>query len=509
MMFRPRVLLVDDEEATREALARVLCGKYVCETAPSVAGGLEKLRLLTFDVVIAEVHMDGVDGFVLLDWLKRERPTLPAILVSARGGIQEAVGAMKRGAFHYLTKPCDEAELVRGVDGAVAARRRCAANPTDGLGILPTQGPERANASLDARRTPIHAGMELVGSGPAMGTLLETIDMVAASSAPVLVTGESGSGKELVSRAIHARSPRCAGPFVAVNTSAIPAELLEAEVFGHVRGGFTGAAQTRKGLVTEASGGTLLLDEIGDMPLGLQAKILRVVQFGEVRPVGSDRAHHIDVRVIAATHRDVATLVREGRFREDLYFRLNVLPVVVPPLRERREDIPALALHLLAQARQRSPACPVRSIEPDALEILSAAPWPGNVRELASVIERLVVFGREESIAARHLSFLSKGAPSSPPPSPLSGLPAGAPWTLRRLTEAYTEQVLAETGGNKQRAAEILDVDLSTLYRWQRGGKSPRKRARNVAPHTDDEAGGRDTLPPGSRDTQMTRFVGG
>ena len=498
MTFRPQVLLVDDEETTREALGRVLRDKYDCEAVPSVAGGIERLRLLTFDVVIAEVHMAGMGGFELLDWLKRERPTLPALLVSAKGGIQEAVDAMRRGAFHYLTKPCDDAELVTVVDGAVAARRRCAADASDGLGVLSTQGPARANGSFDGRRTPIRAGMELVGSGPAMAALLETIDQVAASSAPVLVTGESGSGKELVSRAIHNRSARRTAPFVAVNTSAIPAELLEAEIFGHVRGGFTGAAQTRKGLVTEASGGTLLLDEIGDMPLGLQAKILRVLQLGEVRPIGSDRAHLVDVRVIAATHRDLAALVREGRFREDLYFRLNVLPVVVPALRERREDIPALALHLLAQARQRSLASPVRSFAPDALEVLSAAPWPGNVRELASVIERLVVFGREEKIEARHLSSLAQSPPSSPPPLLLSAMPTEALWTLRRLTEAYTEQVLAQTGGNKQRAAEILDVDLSTLYRWQRGGKSPRKRARETARDAADKRSSRDTVPPSS-----------
>jgi two-component system response regulator HydG len=296
-----------------------------------------------------------------------------------------------------------------------------------------------------------------------MRTLQTAIDFVARSSAPVLVTGETGAGKELVARAIHARSSRCGRPFVAVNMSAIPEDLLEAELFGHVRGAFTGAAQPRKGLFTEADGGTLLLDEIGDMSLALQVKLLRVLQSGDVRAVGSDRPHHVDVRVIAATHRDLPALVKEGRFREDLYFRLHVLPVFVPALRDHREDIPALAEYFLAEACQRAPLSPVRSIGPDALRALSDAPWPGNVRELASSIERAVVFGVDEMIDANQLSLLQSA--TSTPSWPF---PSHAPWTLRRLSRAYSEWVIAHTGGNKERAAEILGIDLSTLYRWQR-----------------------------------------
>jgi two-component system, NtrC family, response regulator HydG len=232
-----------------------------------------------------------------------------------------------------------------------------------------------------------------------------------------------------------------------------------------VRGGFTGAIQSRKGLLTEADGGTLLLDEIGDMPTTLQAKLLRVLQFGEVRPVGSDRAHHVDVRVIAATHRDLPALVHEGRFREDLYFRLNVLPVAVPPLRERREDIPALAAHFLAEACRRAPRSPVRSIDPDALRVLTESPWPGNVRELASVIERAVVFGTGESVTPHDLVEIptGSGATTTGP-----SFPSQARWSLRDLNRAYTDWILAQTGGNKDRAAEILGIDLSTLYRRQR-----------------------------------------
>jgi two-component system response regulator HydG len=243
----------------------------------------------------------------------------------------------------------------------------------------------------------------------------------------------------------------------------IPQELLEGELFGHARGGFTGAVQARKGLLTEADGGTLLLDEIGDMSFPLQAKLLRVLQFGDVRPVGSDRVHHVDVRVIASTHQDLPALIKEGRFREDLYFRLDVLSVHVPPLRERTEDIPALAAHFLAQACQRAPTSPVRSIGRDALLALAERSWPGNVRELASSLERAVVFGVDEMIDENQLSPAPKGAPVSGWP-----FPASAPWTLQRLSRAYADWVLAETGGEKQRAAEILGVDLSTLYRWQR-----------------------------------------
>ena len=266
----------------------------------------------------------------------------------------------------------------------------------------------------------------------------------------------------------RARDPRAERArqqaFVAVNTSAIPQELLEAELFGHARGAFTGAVQPRKGLLTEADGGTLLLDEIGDMPFGLQAKLLRVLQFGDVRPVGSDRTLHVDVRIIAATHRDLPALVQEGRFREDLYYRLNVLPVFVPPLRDRREDIPALAAHFLAKRARARPTSPVRSIGPDALRLLSEASWPGNVRELASCIERAVVFGVDETIESKHLSLVPR-APTAEGWT-FAGQP---PRTLRQLNRAYTRWVLEGAGGNKERAAAILGINLSTLYRWMRG----------------------------------------
>ncbi len=236
-----------------------------------------------------------------------------------------------------------------------------------------------------------------------------------------------------------------------------------------MRGGFTGAVQSRKGLLTEADGGTVLLDEIGDMSVGLQAKLLRVLQFGDVRPVGGDRGRLVDVRVIAATHRDLPSLVREGRFREDLYFRLNVLPIVVPPLRDRRQDIPALVAHFLAEACRRAPHSPVRSMSTEALLALTEAPWPGNVRELASAIERAVVFGADESIRVEDFSL--RTAATVAPAVPWS-FPSQEPSTLRDLSREYTAWVLVQTGGDKERAAKILGIDLSTLYRWQRVRKN-------------------------------------
>jgi two-component system response regulator HydG len=446
-----RVLIVEDDAEMRGALGGVFSADaHECELAANAMAALEIVNRQTLDVVISDVVMDGMSGLELLDRVKQTHPALPFIVITGAGAVQQAVDSIKRGAFEYLVKPCDADALRRIVASALDGRRHPG---------------ESARLSLP----PATVGKpELVGNGPAMRTLQTTIDFVARSSAPVLVTGETGAGKELVARAIHARSARCHQAFVAVNMSAIPQDLLEAELFGHVRGAFTGAAQARRGLFAEADGGTLLLDEIGDMSFTLQSKLLRVLQFGDVRPVGSERTHHVDVRVIAATHRNLEALVSEGRFREDLYFRLNVLPVFVPPLRHHKEDIPELATYFLAEACRRAPLSPVRSIGPDALRMLSDAPWPGNVRELASSIERAVVFGVDQMIDSNQLSPVRSGAIPSGAPTPAWPFPRDAPWTLMKLSRAYADWALAKTGGNKERAAEVLGIDVSTLYRWLR-----------------------------------------
>jgi two-component system response regulator HydG len=442
-----RILIVDDDLDMREALEGLFSAEgYACEAVPDASSALALVSRQTFDAVVSDVRMEGMDGLELLDNLNVSHPALPVVLLTGKGGVEQAVDAIKRGAFGYAVKPCKAGELERVVAQALEARR----HPDSTKAVRPSPPLDVADEG------------SLIGDGPAMKVLQTAIDFVARSSAPVLVTGETGVGKELVARAIHARSARAERPFVAVNTSAIPSELLEGELFGHARGGFTGAFQARKGLLTEADGGTLLLDEIGDMSFGLQAKLLRVLQFGDVRPVGSDRVHHVDVRVLASTHRDLLALVKEGRFREDLYFRLDVLSIHVPPLRDRPGDIPALAAHFLARARKRAPMSPVRSIGRDALQALAQRPWPGNVRELASAIERAVVFGVDEMIDMRRLSAPAAVTGATWPCA------AEAPWTLQQVSRAYTAWVLAQHDGDKQRAAEVLGIDLSTLYRWAR-----------------------------------------
>jgi two-component system response regulator HydG len=296
-----------------------------------------------------------------------------------------------------------------------------------------------------------------------MRQLAESIELVARSRTPVLILGETGTGKERVARAIHAGGARANEPFVAINTSAITEQLLESELFGHVRGAFTGATQSRRGLLMEAHGGTLLLDEIGDMPLMLQPKLLRVLQFGETRPVGSDRSGQVDVRILAATHRDLGLLVREGRFREDLRYRLNVIPLVIPPLRDRREDIIPLVGQFLQEARDRAPTSPVTSFSDEAMSMLTQAAWPGNVRELENTIERLVVLGRDSVVTASDLAF-----PQENPQVEASPAPEGTSYTLKQMNHLYLQQVLAQTKGDKAQAAKILNINLSTLYRWER-----------------------------------------
>jgi two-component system, NtrC family, response regulator HydG len=447
--MQTRVLVVDDDLEMRDALGAVFARDgRVCDVVASATAALDSIGRRRFDAVVCDVRMEGMSGLDLLERVKKIRPTLPVILMTGAGKLHDAVEAIKRGAFQYVTKPFDADALRAMVDEAVSI-----ASPDE------VDRSTRAGPPLTER-----FDSEIVGDGPAMRALQSSIDRVALSSAPVLVTGETGVGKELVARAIHARGERSGRAFVAVNTSAIQESLFESELFGHSRGSFTGALQARHGLITEADKGTLFLDEIGDMPIGMQAKLLRVLQFGEVRPVGSDRAHRVDVRVIAATHRDLPLLVREGRFREDLYFRLNVLPIAVPPLRAHRDDIPALARHFLSEACRRVSRTPVRSIGEEALRVLSSATWPGNVRELASAIERAVVFSSDETIGPEHLACTATGAPQTLAWPSIDG----TPWTMQRLNQAYAEWVLDQTGGNKRRAAEILGVDLSTLYRWRR-----------------------------------------
>ena len=419
---------------------------HLCEIASSSDRALIDIRKLVFDIAICNVQMEGQSKFELLKEIGLIQPSLPVIVGAAATSMQEAVAAARCGAFQYVQKPFDIEQLLDFIEQASRDTQR------DQRATIPVSKPVRA----------VPTG-SIVQASPSMRELVESIGLVARSNAAVLILGESGTGKERVARAIHAGSSRAKEPFIAVNSSAIPEQLLESEVFGHVRGAFTGATQARRGLLMEADGGTLLLDEIGDMPIALQPKLLRVLQFGETRPVGSDRIGHVDVRVIAATHRDLNLLVKEGRFREDLRYRLNVISLVVPPLRERREDILPLVAQFLQDARARTVASPVTTINDEALSMLMKAAWPGNVRELENTIERLVVLGREAIVTTNDLSFLKAQEPADSGP----GLES-SPLTLKQMNYRYLDRVLARTDGDKSRAAKILNINLSTLYRWER-----------------------------------------
>ncbi|HEX6240533.1 MAG TPA: sigma-54 dependent transcriptional regulator [Polyangiales bacterium] len=438
-----RVLIADDDAKGSQALSQSLIRHgYFCELARTADAALGMLARSPCDLVICDASIGSGQRFDVLDRLKLAMPTMPVIVLTAAGSISDAVEAIRRGAFQYLTKPCPIDELHRHIHLALAGSDRV-----------------KPFAWATARSG------EIVQESGYMKALMESVARVALSSAPVLIVGDTGTGKERVARAIHAAGARRAHPFIAINTTAIPEQLLESELFGHVRGAFTGATQARSGLFIEAQGGTLLLDEIGDMPRSLQPKLLRALQFGEIRPVGSDRTRQMDVRIVAATHRDLDLLVKEGLFRDDLRYRLNTVVLRIPPLCDRREDIAPLTRQFLESARTRTPVSPVVSFGSDAMQLLEAAPWPGNIRELESAVERCVIFGRESVVSAHDLAFLQPGPSATAERWPTTN---GQHFTLRQMNQRYLDWVLEQTAGDKARAAEVLGIDLSTLYRWQR-----------------------------------------
>ncbi len=444
------ILVADDHVEMARLLADQLTDAGHRVTV--AAGGrqaVEVIRKRAPDLVITDLRMDEVDGFDVLEAALAADAELPVIIMTAFAAVDSAVEAIKRGAYHYITKPLRLQELVVFVDRALAERTLRAEN--------------RNLRRLAGERSALGP---MIGRSQAMQQLFDLVDRVAQSPAPVLIRGESGTGKELVARAIHLGGPRSAAPFVPVNCTALPDSLLESELFGHAAGAFTGATSARRGLFVEADGGTLFLDEIGDMDVALQAKVLRVVQDGEVRAVGADGSRRVDVRLIAATHQNLERLVAEGRFREDLFYRLNVVPLELPPLRDRPEDIPALIHSFLARAQQRNPHSPVRSLAPEVVGALGRQPWPGNVRELENVIERLVVIGRGEVVGPDDLAmFVSPAAAAAPPVERARRelVP------LRQLEGDYIDWVISQCGGNKTRAAEILGVNVSTIHRRKRG----------------------------------------
>ncbi len=444
-----RVLVADDHPEMALVLADQLQDAgYEVETVSGGEAAIEALRHRPFALVITDLRMAGSDGFDVLDVARRLEPPVPVIIMTAFGAVESAVEAMRRGAFHYLAKPFRLDEVLIFVERALADRR------------LRLEHQQLKRLAVD--RSSLAA---MVGRSPRMLALFDLVARVAPADVPVLIRGESGSGKELVARALHFEGVRRDGPFVAVNVTTIPDALLESELFGHLRGAYTGASATRRGLFVEADGGTLFLDEIGDMPLELQTKLLRVLEGGEIRPVGADAARRVDVRIVAATHQPLEERVREGRFRADLFYRLDVVQVRVPPLRERLDDIPLLLEHFLARARQQNPSAQLTRFSPRAVAALAQRPWPGNVRELESLVRRMMVLC-PKSVA--ELEDLEADAPSSRDGADGPGFARDPLLTLRQLEDEYIGWVLRRCEGNKTRAAELLGIDVSTIHRREK-----------------------------------------
>ncbi|HEX4449461.1 MAG TPA: sigma-54 dependent transcriptional regulator [Kofleriaceae bacterium] len=438
------ILIVDDHVEMARMLAEHLGALgHSCRVEDSGKAAVESLAHDVPDLVLTDLRMADVDGLDVLGAVHAIDRDIPVIVMTAFGSVENAVEAMRRGAANYVVKPIRLDELTLHVQRALEQRTL------------------RREHKLLRAETRTQLG-SMVGKSAAIRRVYDLIDRVAPSPAAVLLRGESGTGKELVARAIHDRGPRHDRAFVAVNCTALPEALLESELFGHTRGAFTGAAAARPGLIVEASGGTLFLDEIGDMAPPLQARLLRVLQEGEVRAVGSDAARHVDVRIIAATHQDLEARVERGEFRADLFYRLDVVPIAVPPLRDRLDDVPLLAVHFLERARARNPHAVAAALSSDVLAAFSRYAWPGNVRELENLIERLVVVGTN---AEASLADLTELAPRVVEHADRFSLPRDKLATLREVEEEYIEWMLEQCGGNKTRAAEQLGIDPSTLHR--------------------------------------------
>ena len=449
------ILVVDDEPGVRSSISGVLRDEgFDVDTAETGESCLEKANGAAYDVIVLDIWLPGLDGLTTLQRLRERQIDSQVVIISGHGNIESAVRAIKMGAYDFIEKPLSLEKTVLVVRNALRQRDLEAENRA-----------LRAKVDRQQQHT-------MVGESPAMNHLRETVAQTAPTNGRVLILGESGTGKELVARTMHMSSRRKSGPFIEVNCASIPEELIESELFGHVRGAFTGAVADKPGRFEQASGGTIFLDEIADMSLKTQAKVLRVLQEQVMERVGGTQRIKVDVRVLAATNKDLPAEIRAGRFREDLYFRLNVIPIFVPPLREREQDVPLLADHFMALLSAEYGKRPKR-FAPEASARLQQYSWPGNVRELRNVIERLLIFAGGDTITAQDLGFLGRdGVPEAP----------SAPGPVVPLSEArdtferdYILQVLASQNGNMSRTAEILGVERSNLYKKLRAfGITPR-----------------------------------
>ncbi len=450
---RHRVLVVDDQREMAETLADGLAGRDFDATAATT--GSDAVQRLQhddpgYDALVTDLRMSPMDGLALLAASRANDPARPVIVMTAFGAIDTAVESIRRGASHYLVKPFKLDELVIFLRRALDERavRREAHALRQALGAAPR-------------------GM--IGGCASMRDVFDRIARVADADVPVLVLGETGTGKGLVAVALHTQGRRAQGPFVTVNCAALPETLLESELFGHVKGAFTGAGNAREGLFAQADGGTLFLDEIGEMTPALQAKLLDVLERGVVRPLGASRERSVDVRIVAATHRDLRDMTARGAFREDLLYRLDVVAVELPALRHRTEDLPPLLDHFLRAARAKHPRSPARRFAPDAAAQLLAYPWPGNIRELAHVIERGVLLARDADISLQDLPPLTRSSVASEGgPLPFSGEVR----PVREVTRAYAAWALDRLGGSRTRTAERLGIDGKTLARWLDGDRT-------------------------------------
>ena len=449
-----KVLIVDDDSELCETIEAGLRKRaYGVAWATRAEDAFERLLAEDFDVVLTDLTMPGVDGIALCERIVANSPDVPVVVMTAFGSLDSAVAAIRAGAYDFINKPAQIDVLAIALDRA--ARTRALREEVRRLRSTVTSGPTD----------------DFIGRSEAMRAVSDLIERVADSEATILVTGESGTGKEVVANAIHRRSRRAHGPFVAVNCTAMPETMLESELFGHARGAFTDAREARAGLFVQARGGTLLLDEVGDMPLALQPKILRVLQERKVRPLGSTNEVAIDVRVIAATNRDLEGAVEEKRFREDLYFRLNVINIPLPPLRSRAGDVLPLAQHMLEIFAKRS-GKPITGIAPAAAEKLVAYSWPGNVRELQNVIERAVALARFEQIVVDDLP--EKLREYRPSHVLIVGDDPADLVPMEEVERRYVLRVLLSVHGNKAAAARILGFERKTLYRkLERWGAPP------------------------------------
>jgi two-component system, NtrC family, nitrogen regulation response regulator NtrX len=444
---KPLILVVDDEPGVRSALSGVLRDEgYQVEAVESGEACLDRLIRTAFDVVLLDVWLPGADGLSTLARMRERQLDVPVVMISGHGNIESAVRAIKLGAFDFIEKPLSLEKTMLVVRNALRQRRL-----------------EVENRALRAR---VDRHLQMVGESYAMRQLREQVAMAAPTNGRVLIYGDNGTGKELVARTIHALSRRRTGPFVEVNCAAIPEELIESELFGHVKGAFTGAVGDRRGRFEVADGGTLFLDEIGDMSLKTQAKVLRALQEQVVEPVGGTAGVRVDVRVLAATNKELPAEIRAGRFREDLYFRLNVIPISVPSLRERADDIPLLAEYFMA-GFAREYGRRVKTLDPGAVSALQQYAWPGNVRELRNVIERLIIMAPGDTIAARDLVFLDSSIAGVTVPG--GAEEEGDGLTLQdarsRFEREFILRTLSAQNGNISRTADLLGVERSNLYR--------------------------------------------